>query len=304
MIKSFSELHGAALENIKENRPKKLGVIFPTDIKYITAIKKAVNAGFVEPILIGPASDSKKMVSDTGLDSSAIGFIDAGNHRLAGQIAVEKAVNGEFDFLLKCNIRTRDFVDLLFADQSGFISKKTVLTHIGLIQTERYHKLMFVTDGGVIPEPDAAQLINIIQNAARLCNKLGNELPKAGLLAAVEAIYPAIATTMVAAAIAKMSDRGQIKNVLIDGPLSFDVAISAEVARSKGITNSKVAGDTDIFAMSNMETANGVYKAMVMYAQAEAASVLYGAPIPIATSSAVDLPDNIFNSIVLGTYLV
>lgn len=296
MIKSFKELHETATEKIKADGAKKVGVIYPTDNKYINAIKRAVGDGFILPTLIGPKNEIEKLSADFDI-------IDAVDPKQACQIALDKASKNEFDFLLKCNINTRDFVDLLYSDQSGFVTKKTVLSHIGVLQTERYHKLMFVTDGGVIPEPDAAQLINIIQNATKVCNKLGNELPKAGLLAAVEAIYPAIQTTMLEAAIAKMSDRGQIKNVLIDGPLSFDVAIKTEVALSKGITNSKVAGDTDIFVMSNMETANGTYKAMVMYAKAEAASVLYGAPVPIASSSAVDTSENIFNSIVLGAYL-
>ncbi len=297
MIKSFVELYGATSKKIKESSAKKLGVIFPTNKKYIDAIKKAAKEGFINPTLIGLKAELEKLAVDTEI-------IDAANSELACQIAIEKVSNKEFDFLLKGNINTRDFVDMLYANQSGFVNKKTVLTHIGIVQTERYHKLMFVTDGCVIPGPDAVQLLKIIQNATKVCNKLGNELPKAGLLAAVEAIYPAIPTTMLEAAIAKMSDRGQIKNVLIDGPLSFDVAISSEVAHSKGITNSKVAGDTDIFVMSNMETANGVYKAMVMYAKADAASILYGAPVPIASSSAADTPENIFNSIVLATYLV
>ncbi len=297
MIKSFKELHDATSEKIKNNGARSVGIIYPTDKKYIDAIRKTVDEGYIKPTLIGPKAIIRKLSTDFEIT-------DAPDTKQACQIAIEKASNGEFDFLLKCNINTRDFVDLLYDDQSGFVTKKTVLSHIAVIQTERYHKLMFVTDGGVTPEPNAAQLINIVQNATKVCNKLGNELPKAGLMAAVEAIYPAIQTTMLEAAIAKMSDRGQIKNVLIDGPLSFDVAIKTEVAKSKGITNSKVAGDTDIFAMSNMETANGTYKAMVMYVKAKAASVLYGANIPIASPSAVDTSDNIFNSIILGAYLV
>jgi len=297
MIKSFADLHDTASSKIKDDGIKRVGVIFPTDKKYITAIKKAVDDDFIVPTLIGPKKQLEKLSSDFEI-------IDAADSKQACQIAIEKASNKEFDCLLKCNIRTRDFVDMLYADKSGFISKKTVLSHIGVIQTGRYHKLMFITDGGVVPEPTAAQLLQIIQNATQVCNKLGNKMPKAGLLAAVEAIYPALQTTMISAAIAKMSDRGQIKNVLIDGPLSFDVAISTEVAHSKGITDSKVAGDTDIFVMSNMETANGVYKAMVMYAKAETASILYGAPVPIASPSAVDTAENIIDSIVLGAYLV
>jgi phosphotransacetylase len=212
----------------------------------------------------------------------------------------ELMADNRFDLLVKGDIGTRDFVDSFFGSGIGKLSDKSIVTHIELLQTERYHKLMFVTDGGVNANPDAGTLIQIVQNAARVCNKMGIEQPRAALLAAVEAIYPAIPITMTEAAIAKMSDRGQIKGVLIDGPLSFDVAFSAEVARSKGITNSRVAGETDIFAMSTIETAHGVNRAMVMYAGAEAAGILYGGRLPVAAGMTVDPAQNIFNSIILA----
>ena len=105
------------------------------------------------------------------------------------------------------------------------------------------------------------------------------------------------------AAIAKMSDRGQIKDVAIDGPLSFDVAISAEVAHSKGIINSPVAGETDIFVGPSTATANGVYKAMVMYAKAQSAGIIFGGRVPVAAPLAVDSIENIVNSIVLSVFV-
>lgn len=296
MIKSFDHLHEAVGEKIKKGKKLKLGAIFPTDSEYIEAINRTFREELIEPYLIGPKAEIQKLTTKYDI-------IEADGVEKTCRIAFEKAASHEFDLLLKCNIGTRDFIDQLLSNKNEFISRKTTLSHIGVIQSDRYHKLMFVTDGGVTPEPDAAQLINIIQDAAQICRKLGNELPKAGLLAAVEAIYPAIPVTMLEAAIAKMSDRGQIKNVLIDGPLSFDVAISTEVAKSKGITDSKVAGDTDIFALPNMETANGLYKAMAMYANAKTGSIIYGAPFPIASPSAVDSEENIFNSIILGAYL-
>jgi phosphate butyryltransferase len=303
MIKSFSELHAAASEKIRLGKTLRLGVIWPIDAKYFEAIKKATAGGFVISYLIGPESELKKSATGAGMEIRGAKFVNTRSPEESCHTAFEMAASGEVDLLLKCNIRTRDFVDMLISEKNSFLPKKAALSHIGVIQTERYHKLMFVTDGGVVPEPDASQLIQIVENTAQVCHKLGNALPKAALLAAVESISPAIPTTMLEAAIAKMSDRGQIKNVLIDGPLSFDVAISGEIARSKGITNSKVAGDADIFAMPNMETANGVYKAMAMFAKAETASIFYGAPKPIASSSVVDSRENIFNSILLASYL-
>ena len=162
---------------------------------------------------------------------------------------------------------------------------------------------MFVSDGAVNNNPDAAKKIQIVQNAASVAKQFGVETPKAALLAAVEAIYPAVPVTMEEAAIAKMSDRGQIKGVDIDGPLSFDVAIKTEVARSKGITNSKVAGETDIFVGPSMETANGIYKAMVLYAKAESASVIVGGKAPVASPFAVDSVESAANSLLVAAFL-
>ncbi len=303
MIKSFSELHAAALEKNRHGKTPRIGVIWPEETKFFEAIRKASEDGIAFAALIGPETELKKSAADVGIDIDGARFVNAQNPAEASHTAFKMAASGDVDLLLKCNIETRDFVDMLMNSQNSLMPKKAALTQINVIHTGRYHKLMFITDGGVVPEPDASQLIQIVENAAQVCRKLGNDLPRAALLAAVEAIYPAIQTTMLEAAIAKMSDRGQIKNVLIDGPLSFDVAISEEVAHSKGITNSKVAGDADIFAMPNMETADGVYKAMVMYAKAEAASIFYGAAKPIASSLVVDSPADIFNSIVLASYL-
>ncbi len=129
---------------------------------------------------------------------------------------------------------------------------------------------------------------------------LGIPRAKVALLAAVEAIYPAVPVTMEEAAIAKMGERGQIKDVIIDGPLSFDCAINAEVAHQKGIKNSQVAGDADIFVAPTIETADGVYKAMVMYAGALAGGIIIGGCVPIGTMYEIDSADNIMNSIVLS----
>lgn len=303
MIKSFAELAEKTREKIREKHIPNMGVIFPKGGKCIEAAVQAAKDGYVKPYLIGPKSDIERQTSSGNMDISDFELINIDSLEAATVKAVEMVKSGEIHFLLKGSIGTKELIDILMKPETGFAVKGRLLSHIGILHTPKYHKLMFVTDGAVNAAPNASDKIKIIQNAASMASQLGVETPKAALLAAVEAIYPAIPVTMEEAAIAKMSDRGQIKDVLIDGPLSFDVAIDTDVAHSKGITNSGVAGDTDIFFGPTMETANGVYKAMVMYAKAEAAGIIYGGTVLMMTTFAADPVKNVINSIILGAYV-
>ncbi len=303
MIKSFTELKEKTKEKIKDKSIPKMGIIYPRGGKCLKAALQAADEGYVTLVLIGHKVEIESTAQAANQDVSKYEIIEAENLHSAIAKAIEMAVAGEVDFLLKGCVYTTELVDVFAKKESGFVSKGNTLSHIGVMQTPKYHKLMFVTDSAVNASPKATDIIGIVQNASRLAGAMGVEQPKAALLAAVEAIYPAIPVTMEEAAIAKMSDRGQIKGCYIDGPLSFDVAISTEVAYSKGITESKVAGDADIFVSPSMETADGVYKAMVMYAKAEAAGIIFGGAVPVASTYAIDPIANIFNSIVLGAYV-
>lgn len=302
MIRSFPELAEKTREKIDGQIPR-MGVIYPRGGKCLEASSQAAGAGYAAPVMFGPKVEIENTAGIKNIDISRLEIVDVGSQDEAAQKAFEAVAAGQLQFLLKGHISTRELVEILLNPDTDFARKGAVLSHIGLMETPSYPKLMFVTDAAVNAVSDANVKIAVTRNAAALAQRLGVEMPKAALLAAVEAIYPAVPVTMEEAAIAKMSDRGQIKDVLIDGPLSLDVAISAEVAHSKGITTSKVAGDTDIFVGPSMETANGVYKAMVMYAGAEAAGIIYGGPVPIASVFMADPVKNVINSIILGAYL-
>ncbi len=305
-IKSYADLT-RQVKSAKKGLLK-LGVVWPTDRKYIDAVVEAVDMGLVRPIFFGPKAKVDALIANAsedsfGSDLNDVGFevMDCTTAAEAASKAFELARSGGCDILLKGDIASRDFVSYIYND-NGLASKKDTIVHIGVMQTPRYKKLMFVTDGAVNAAPNAAKKLNILGTAGSYVSKFGIDQPRAALLAAVEAIYPAIPVTMEEAAIAKMSDRGQIKGVVVDGPLSFDVAISTEVAHSKGITNSPVAGEADIFMPPNLETANGLYKAMVQFVKADAGAIFWGAKVPIATASAVDSSKNVLNSILLAAF--
>lgn len=303
MIRSFAELKEETRGKIARKSVPKMGVIFPQGGKAVRAAFLAHKDGFIIPTLIGNTRELRRRISDSNIDYDNFEHIEAASLEEAVKIGIQKARAGELDFLLKGSFPMVDLVDILKNSEIGFAEKGQSVSHIGLVQTDKYHKLMLITDAAYNLLSEANAKIMVARNAGRLARRLGNDSPRTALLAAVEAIYPAVPVTMEEAAIAKMSDSGQIKDIDIDGPLSFDVAISREVAQLKGITRSRVAGDSDIFVGPTIETANGLYKAMVLYAKGSAAGIIYGGNVLIASNFAVDSIEDIRNSIVLGSFL-
>ncbi|SYZ71846.1 putative Phosphate butyryltransferase [Candidatus Zixiibacteriota bacterium] len=299
-IKSFSELGHLVREKIKSSGAVPTVVVGPKELKYLEAAVRAAREGLINPVFIGHKKNIEDLAASNHIDIGTFKIIDSSSPLTE---AIAMAEKGETKLIIG-GMAPREIAVQIFKNGGGFVKAGMSPTHIALMQTPRYHKMMFLSDAAVFGNPDSAQKITIIENAAALVRTLGVSVPKVTLLAAVEAIYPAVPVTMEEAAIAKMADRGQIKNVLVDGPLSFDVSISTEVAQQKGIKNSPVAGDPDIFVGPSMETSYGIYQAMVLYAKAEAGSVIYGCKVPIATSFVSDNIGNVYNSILLGLHLI
>jgi phosphate acetyltransferase len=163
------------------------------------------------------------------------------------------------------------------------------MSHVFALDVPAYPKPLFVTDAAINIYPDLAAKRDIVQNAIDLVRALGTDRPKVAILSAVETVYPAIASTVEAAALCKMADRGQITGGLLDGPLAFDNAVSKAAARAKGIV-SEVAGDADILVTPDLEAGNMVAKQLIHLAGAEAAGLVLGARVPIMLTSRADGP--------------
>jgi len=296
-MRTFKELLAGAKEKVKSSGPMRTAILAPSRSEHIEAAMKAISEGYIKPIFVGRKNDLIRLGSDSGFDIGGSEIVDSAK---PAEEAISLATNGKIDLILNGGIPVREIAQAIGKKEIGFIPEGRIATHIAVFESSKYHKLMLVTDAACIPSPDAAQKIAIVENAAAFARLLGIPRAKAALLAAVEAIYPAVPVTMEAAAIAKMSERGQIKDVIIDGPLSFDCAISAEVAHQKGIKDSPVAGDADIFVTPTIETADGIYKAMAMFTKALAGGVIFGGQAPIATSYEVDSAENIMHSIGLA----
>jgi phosphate butyryltransferase len=296
-MKSFADIHSAVRDKLKSGGKSQMAVLMPSHIEHFMAIRKAYDDAYIIPIFIGDRNSVKSIAIKAGIDLNNYEVIDSSNPITE---SIRLVIDGKANLLFNGGIPVRELANYISKKESGFISEGNIATHIAAVQTSRYHKLMFITDAAVIQSPDVAQKVAIIENSAGYARRLGIPRPKVALLAAVEAIYPAVPVTMEEAAIAKMGERGQIKDIIIDGPLSFDCAINIEIAQQKGIKSSPVAGDPDIFMGPSMETAHGIYKAMVMYANVAGGSVIFGGKAPIACGFEVDSVNNIFNSIAMA----
>ena len=298
--KSFTDIRTAAREKAESGNPLQLGIISPVQQKVLEAAVRVGKEGLVFPQFLGKKRDIEDIARVAKLNPSDYGIIES-KDPIADALAL--ANSGKLDILFVCNNAISDFVSAANKDSSGFIFRGTQATHVTLLIVPGYHKMLFVADGLMVQPLEITQSISIVQNTVTVARKLGVALPKVALLAAVEAISPAMPVTMAEAVIAKMADRGQIKNCVIDGPLSFDCAISAEVAHHKGIKNSPVAGDPDIFIGPTLETADGIFKALSLYAKAESAGVIFGGKVPVATEYEIQSVQDIVNSIALAVLL-
>jgi phosphotransacetylase len=296
-VKSFSDLHDAAREKAKLGKTLKMGAVALSEKKELEAIIKAVGEGLITPVFIGNKSSIHRAAKEANLDIGKYEIIDSSAPETD---ALAAAKEQEVDFLLTCGGNPSPIFAAGVKEGSGWTGKGDNITHIALLQAPKYHKIFYVSDGVCSQINDLGQRVKVVENAAALARILGVAIPKVALLAAVEAISPSVPVTLDGAVIAKMADRGQIKNIIADGPLSFDCAMSDEIAKHKGIKNSQVTGDADIFAAPSQETADGLFKAIVMFGGAGSAGIFFGGKFPIVTAFEINSAEDIFNSIALG----
>lgn len=271
----------------------------PDDTASLTAFLKASADGLIEPLLIGDPAQLKKAI---GNDLGPMKIEPASHPGEAIEVTMRLISDGAIDMLVQGGRgSSRMLLDILKSD-SGFAASG-LLSHVGVIKAARYPRLLFVTDGLVHDEPDLKTKMALTANLIRVCNALGVMEPRTAVVTAVEAIYPQMAATLDGAVLAKMSERGQIKGLKIDGPLSFDIAIDPEAAAAKGIKNSEVAGHADAMIASSRQVAAGIYQALSLFAEAELGGVLVGGKIPVATAFRTDSVTTRYHSIALSALL-
>ncbi len=297
MLKKLSDLYSLIG---KQNKKKRLVLAVADDHHALDAVYNAYKKSIVDLILVGNYEEIKNLSEKYSYDLSSFEIIDESNKKKATQIAVQIVNSKRADILMKGNVATGIFLGGVLNKEWGLTGgKKSLLSHYSIFEIPNYHKLLSLTDVAMNIAPDLKEKIGIINNSVNFMNKISIKNPKVAMIGAVETVNPKMQATVDAALIAKMNQRNQIKNCIIDGPLAFDNAISKESAIHKGI-KSNVAGDADLLVFPNIESGNVIYKALSYFANSKLAAVILGASAPIVLTSRSDSEEAKLNSILLA----
>jgi len=238
------------------------------------------------PILVGPAAKIEQVAKATGLDLGAASIVDAPHSHGSAAKAVELVRKGEAELLMKGSLHSDELLAAVVAKETGLRTGRRI-SHVFIMDVPTYHKVLIITDAAINIAPTLDDKVHIVQNAIDLAMSLGVSAPKVAILAAVETVNSKMPSTIDAAALCKMADRGQIRGGVLDGPLAFDNAISREAAKIKGIT-SAVAGDPDILLVPDLEAGNMLAKQLTFLANADSAGLVVGARVPVILTSRAD----------------
>jgi phosphate butyryltransferase len=259
-------------------------VVFPVDDASLRAALDAAGAGLITPILIGPAKRIQEVANAAGLDIAAFQLIDVPDTAAAAARAVGLASSGEVALLMKGDLHTDILMHAVIA--SGLRTSR-IISHVYLMDVPDYPRPLLVTDAAINISPDLDAKAGIVQNAIDLAHVIGIAQPRVAILAAVETVSARQPSTLDAAALCKMAERGQITGGLLDGPLAYDNAVSEAAAKEKGIV-SEVAGRADILLVPDLEAGNMLAKQLTFMSGAEAAGVVLGARVPMILTSRAD----------------
>ncbi len=240
----------------------------------------------IDPILVGAADRIAAAATEAGVDISGIEIIDVPDHRAAALRAVALIHEGRARALMKGHLHSDQLLHAILKKDGGLRTNRR-LSHVFVMDVPGRDHLLFVTDAAINIAPDLDCKVSIVQNAIDLARALGIALPKVGILSAVETVTASIPSTLDAAILSKMADRGQITGGLVDGPLAMDNAVDPGAARTKGLTG-LVAGQADILVAPNLEAGNMIAKELTFLAHAEAAGVVMGAQVPVILTSRAD----------------
>ncbi len=263
-------------------------VVHPCDGLSLKGALEAARRGMIVPILIGPSSKIEAAARAAGQSVDGLEIVDTPHSHAAAAAAVALVRAGKAAAIMKGALHTDELMDAVVDTALGLRTDRR-MSHIYALDVPTYPKPLLVTDAAINIYPDLAAKRDIVQNAIDLAHALGIALPKVAILSAVETVNPRITSTLDAAALCKMADRGQITGGLIDGPLAFDNAISPASAATKGIV-SDVAGCADILVAPDLEAGNMMAKQLIYLAGADAAGIVLGALVPIILTSRADSP--------------
>lgn len=284
MIKHLTEI----VEEARKKGRKRLAVAYGQDSHTLEAVYNAYKEGLVEPTLYGDKEVIEQVCRDNDIDIKVFNIVNEPNDVKCVQQAVAAVVAGNADVLMKGLVSTDKYMRGILNKDAGLFPPKGVLSHVSIVEMKSYHKLLVISDVAVIPLPDFKQKMKQIGYLSTTANLLGITTPKIACIAPSEQVLPNVISSTEGALLAKMGDRGQLGNVIIDGPLSLDVALYKEVAEHKKVKGSSVAGDPDCLLFPNLESANVFFKCASHLCGGELAAMVMGTNVPCVLTSRGD----------------
>ena len=275
-------------ESCAKLAPVPAAVVWPLSDYALEGAVKAADAGLLAPRLIGPRRQLERLAAQEGIELSRFALMEAENEAHAAILGVELCRRGECEILMKGSLHTDSFLHPVVSERTGLRTDRR-LSHVFVLNLPSYPRILFLTDAAINIYPTLLDKKDIVQNAIDLAHLLEIPEPRVALLSAVETVTPKITSTIDAAALCKMAERGQLSGGIVDGPLAFDNAVDAEAAAVKGI-RSEVAGRADILVVPDLESGNMLAKQLEYLAGAEAAGIVLGARVPIVLTSRADRP--------------
>lgn len=292
MLSNFQKL----LNRLEKKDKKRIAVAMAQDADVLLALDAARAAGITDAVLVGNNAKLKQIADEHHLNLNDYDIIDMNDEVKCVREAVKIVKMGDAQVLMKGLCSTSTFLKGVLDKENGLRSAK-VLSHMAIFESPGYHKLLFMSDAGMNITPDLNEKIAITDNAINAVCKLGYKRPKVAMISAVEKVNAiGMPSTADAAIIAKMAERGQIKNAIIDGPLALDNALSSKANKVKNLV-SPVGGDADICIVPTIESGNIFYKLLTILGNALAAGVILGASAPVVLTSRADSENSKYLSI-------
>lgn len=297
MITKLQEL----VELAKQRPPTRVAVAAAAHKLVLQSVQRAVDQGLIIPLLVGREEDIRQQAADIGWELADEQIFPTATNKAAADAAVDLVKKGEAQVLMKGYLHTDEMLRSVLRQGTGLRTDR-LLSHVFVLEVPTYHKLLLITDAAINITPGITEKASITQNAVDLARRLGVDRPKVAALSSIETINPNIPSTVHAACLSKMSERGQIKGAIVDGPLAFDNAISAEAAQDKAI-NSPVSGDVDVVVVPDLDAGNILSKNLEYLASAKMAGIVMGALAPVVLTSRSDPPRARVYSLALASLL-
>ena len=287
---------------IKKIPMKKISVAVAEDSNVLEAVSIAKEKGIADAVLVGNEIKMKQIAKELNIDLSLFEIINEPDQRQAALKAVKLVHDGYCDMYMKGLLQTKNFLKSVLDKEVG-LRTGAILSHVAVFEVKGISQLLFMTDGGFIIEPTLEEKVHLIENAVKVANACGIEKPKVAPLCAVEVVNPKMKCTTEAFELTKLNEKGKIKNCIVDGPMSMDMAISREACEHKGTLDRKITGDADILLFPDIHSNNIAAKFVAHTAEHYAGMILSGTSAPVILTSRSDDIKTKVSSIAFASYI-